>query len=72
VSEINKPATDVIVHAMENADDMHEIVVVYKLKDDKGFAWMSNVNDPHVRVGMLYSAAYGICEKTYNEEWNQG
>ena len=72
MSELVKSATDLIVEAMENADEMGEVVVIYRMKDNNGddqdgFAWLSNVKDTFVRVGMLESAKWGMLQKSYTE-----
>ena len=72
MSELTKSATDLIVEAMENADEMGEVVVVYRLKDNNGddqdgFSWLSNVKDTFVRLGMLESAKWGMLQKSYTE-----
>jgi hypothetical protein len=68
---LNKSATDLIVQAMENADDMAEVIVVYRMKDNNaadqdGFGWLSNTEDTFVRV--LKSASWGMLNKAYSKD----
>jgi len=44
MSVLRESATDLIVRAMETADDMAEVVVIYRMKDNNGadsdgFGW---------------------------------
>lgn len=72
MSEMAKSATDLIIQAMENADEMAEVIVLYRMKgnngaDQDGFGWVSNTEDTFVRVGMLESAKWGMLHKSYAE-----
>jgi hypothetical protein len=69
-SELVKSATDLIIQAMEKADEMEEVIVVYRVKgyksgDQDGFGWVSNSEDSFVRIGMLESAKWGILRACY-------
>jgi hypothetical protein len=73
MSELKKSATDLIVEAMERADEMAEVVVIYRLKDNNGadvdgFGWVSNTEDTFVRLGMLDSAKWGMLQKSYSKD----
>lgn len=70
---LKESATDLIVRAMETADDMAEVVVIYRMKDNNGadadgFGWISNTEDTFVRLGMLESASWGMLQKAYSRE----
>lgn len=73
MSMLKESATDLIVKAMEKADEMAEVVVIYRLKDNNasdcdGFGWVSNTEDTFVRLGMLDSAKWGMLMKAYSKE----
>ncbi len=74
MNDVNKSATDLIVQAMESADEMCEVVVIYRIKvadgedEDKGFGWLSNTENTSLRVGMCESAKWGMLQKAYTEE----
>jgi len=73
MSELRESATDLIVRAMENADEMAEVVVIYRLKENNGadcdgFGWISNTEDTFTRLGMLDSAKWGMLQKAYSRE----
>jgi hypothetical protein len=73
LSELNKTATDLIVQAMEQAEDMAEVVVIYRLKENNGadidgFGWISNTEDTFTRLGMLESASWGMLQKSYSRD----
>ena len=73
MSELRESATDLIVRAMEIADDMAEVVVVYRLKDNNdgdmdGFGWVSNTENTFLRLGMLESASWGIMNKAFSKD----
>jgi len=74
--ETTKSATDVLIEAMEHAEEMQECVVVYRLKDqgngEDGFSWLSNVKDNFTRVGMMHTAAHGMDEIAYKQEEQDG
>lgn len=72
MSELKESATDLIIRAMENAEDMAEVVVIYRMKDNNaadqdGFGWVSNTEDTFVRLGMLDSAKWGMLHKSYSK-----
>jgi hypothetical protein len=58
-----KSATDVIITAMEQADDMEDVIVVYRMKscrsDEAGVAWHSNTETLEA-LGMLEMAKAGL------------
>lgn len=71
--ELRESATDTIIKAMEQADEMAEVVVIYRMKDNNaaasdGFSWLSNTEDTFVRVGMCESAKWGMLEKAYSKD----
>ncbi len=73
MNEFRESATETIVKAMEHADEMAEVVVIYRLKgnngaDSDGFSWISNTEDTFVRVGMCESAKWGMLEKAYSKD----
>lgn len=70
---LKESATDLIVRAMETAEDMAEVVVIYRMKDNNaadsdGFGWVSNTEDTFVRLGMLDSAKWGMLTKAYSKD----
>lgn len=70
---LTKSATDLIIQAMEAADEMAECIVVYRLKDHSesepaGFGWVSNTDDTELRAGMLESAKWGMIHKSYSRD----
>lgn len=73
MAELRESATDLIVKAMEQADDMAEVVVIYRMKENNGadcdgFGWISNTEDTFVRLGMLESASWGMLHKSYSKD----
>lgn len=64
-----RTSTDVIIEAMEQADDMELCVVVYRLKNNSsgasGCGWISNVNDRSTRTGLLDEARFLMLVKSY-------
>ena len=72
MSILKESATDLIVRAMETAEEMAEVVVIYRMKDNNGadqdgFGWVSNTEDTFVRLGMLQSATWGMLQKSYSK-----
>jgi len=61
--------TEAIISAMEKADDMVEVVVVYKLKKDEhgkdGIGWVSTLDSSDSKIGLLEEAKLVIFHKTY-------
>ena len=71
MAEQSKDVTSVIVRAMEHADDMESVVIIYKLKrkndNISGIGWLSNVDDLNTRIGILREGEHGILSYSYGE-----
>jgi hypothetical protein len=67
-----KDVTSTIIEAMERADEMASVVIVYKLKpNDRGFSgvgWFSNMSDLSTRIGVLREVEHGMLTYAYTED----
>jgi hypothetical protein len=64
-----KTPTEAIVKAMEHADDMVEVVIVYKLKKNSdgkdGIGWISTIETTDGKIGILEEAKLVVFGKAY-------
>lgn len=64
-----KTPTEAIIKAMELADDMVEVVVVYKLKKNEtgkdGIGWVSTIESTDGKIGLIEEAKMVIFGKAY-------
>lgn len=62
--------TDVIVRAMEQADNMEEVIVIYRLRDVKegneGVGWESNASTLHA-AGMVEMFKTGLFTRSIDD-----
>ena len=63
-----RTCTDVLVEAMEHADNMQEVVVIYRLKSDTpksdGVGWIGNPKFSE-RIGLIEEAKFGMFAHVY-------
>jgi len=59
-----KTPTDAIVLAMEKADEMTEMIVIYRIAE-KGVGWISTIEGTGAKLGLIEEAKMGIFAHTY-------
>lgn len=61
--------TDVIVRAMENGDNMEQVIVIWKLKnvdeDESGIGWSTNSTSIEA-IGLIEMTKHGILNRSHD------
>jgi len=68
MSEIRTP-TDALIQAMEQAEDMEQVIVLYKLKKNNegnsGIGWVSTITSTDGKIGLLEEGKFAVFGKAY-------
>jgi len=64
--------TDVLIAAMESADDMEECMVIFRLKPDEnnlgGMGWATMHETLHQKLAFIEEAKFSMCHTIYGCE----
>ena len=66
--DASRTPTDAIVMAMERADDMEDVVVLYRLKKFEGHGgvgWISSIQSTGNKIGLIEEAKMGMFSDAY-------
>jgi hypothetical protein len=64
--------TETLIRAMENADDMAEVMVIFRLKADAaghaGMGWVTEQSSLHAKLAFMEEAKFAMCNTIYGRK----